>query len=236
VTVAQEEHFVGTRARVIHQRLGRRIPVHDVRDRRVRRRSRDLGDTTATTTREAEATCKEEQCFHFPILSKNRASENPGAVQLNKAGNGIAAIEHLAGQCQTSLTATAIRFVQRSPDATAIVVSGGKKVEYCFMSDTLRDADGLDWIRKGSLLPPNSVTKQLNSDPKNVLDSERMETEGTVQDWFGGDSEAALTEETIGLGDYGKTLTVLTVDELPDAEEIEDEEDLEESWTPRFKR
>ncbi len=157
-------------------------------------------------------------------------------AELRKAGDGIAAIEHLAGECQTSLTATAIRFAQRSPDAAAIVVSSGKQVEYCFMSDTLKEADGLDWIRKGSLLPPNSATKELNADPRNVLDGERMEAEGAIQDWFGGDIDAMLIEETIGLGDYGKTLTVLTVNDLPDAEEIEEEEEMEESWTPRFKR
>lgn len=155
---------------------------------------------------------------------------------LNRAGTGLAAIEHLASLCQTSLTATAIRFAKRSPDAVAIVVSSGKNVEYCFMSGTLKDADGLEWIGKGSLLPPDSITNQLNSDPKNILDGERMETEGSVQDWFGGEIEAALTEETIGLGDYGKTLTVLTIDELPDAEETQDDEELAESWTPRFKR
>jgi len=155
---------------------------------------------------------------------------------LASAGNGIAAVEHLATTCETSLVATAIRFSQRSPDPAAIIVSIGNHVDYCFMSDTLKEADGLEWIRKGSLLPPNSATKELNGDPKKVLDGERLDAEGTVQDWFGGDIEAQLVEETIGLGDYGKTLTILTVEELPDAEEIEDEEELEESWTPRFKR
>lgn len=157
-------------------------------------------------------------------------------AELNKAGDGLAAIEHLAGKCQTSPTATAIRFSQRSPDTAAIVGSRGKKVEYCFMSDALREADGLEWIKKGSLLPLSSATRELNDGPKNVLDGERVEAEGTIQDWFGGDIEGSLTEETIGLGDYGKTLTVLTVDELPNAEENVAEEELEESWTPYFER
>ena len=104
------------------------------------------------------------------------------------------------------------------------------------MSDALREADGLEWIKKGSLLPLSSATRELNDGPKNVLDGERVEAEGTIQDWFGGDIEGSLTEETIGLGDYGKTLTVLTVDELPNAEENVAEEELEESWTPYFER
>lgn len=40
----------------------------------------------------------------------------------------------------------------------------------------------------------------------------------------------------VGLGRYGKTLTVLYDIDVPDADEEEDEESLIESWTPRFKR
>lgn len=153
---------------------------------------------------------------------------------LTEAGEGIKAVEKLADQCVTSLPATAIRYAQRSPDATAIVVSSGKHVEYCFMSDTLREVDGLDWIKRGSFLPADSATRQLNEDANKVLRGERAENESTLRDWFGGTIEANLYEETIGLGSYGKSLTVLTIDELPDPEELEEEEDLKESWTPRF--
>lgn len=43
-------------------------------------------------------------------------------------------------------------------------------------------------------------------------------------------------EAVLGLGRYGKTLTVLHSIKLPDAEDEEDEAALIESWTPRFKR
>ena len=152
------------------------------------------------------------------------------------AGEGIVAVATLADQCMTSLPATAIRYAQRSPDATAIVVSSGKLVEYCFMSDPLREANGLEWIKKGSLLPTESATRQLNGDTDKVLRGERADNESSLQDWFGGTIQAELYEEAIGLGSYGKTLTVLTIVDLPAAEELEDEEELEESWTPRFKR
>jgi hypothetical protein len=38
----------------------------------------------------------------------------------------------------------------------------------------------------------------------------------------------------IGLGSYGKTLTVLYEIALPDQEEREEEESMRDSWTPRF--
>ncbi len=155
---------------------------------------------------------------------------------LNNVGDGMEAIENLAGQCMTSLPATAIRYAQRSPDATAIVVSCGNQVEYCFLSETLRERNGLEWIKKGSLLPIDSATRELNGDAEKVMNGDRANNESTMQDWFGGTIEAELYEEAIGLGSYGKTLTVLSIEELPDAEEVEDEEELEESWTPRFRR
>lgn len=155
---------------------------------------------------------------------------------LDKAGDGLDAVLALSEQCKTSLPATAIRFAQRSPAATAIIVSSGSQIDYCFMSDTLREVDGLDWIRKGTPLPQASATRRLNGDPENIARSERMETDGALQDWFGGRQQADIYEEAIGLGSYGRTLTVLTADDLPDAEELEEESELEESWQPRHRR
>lgn len=155
---------------------------------------------------------------------------------LDKAGDGLDAVLALSEKCKTSLPATAIRFAQRSLAATAIVVSSGSQIDYCFMSDTLREVNGLDWIRKGTPLPQASVTRQLNGDAATIARSARMEADGSLQDWFGGRQQADIYEEAIGLGSYGRTLTILTVNELPDAEELEEEEELEESWTPRFRR
>ena len=155
---------------------------------------------------------------------------------LNRTTNGLDAVVDLSALCETSLTATAIRFAQRSPDATAIIVSEGNKIDYCFMSDTLREHDGIEWIKKGTLLPQTSATKRLNGDASKVEANERADAASEIRDWFGGSLEAEVVEEAIGLGPYGKTLTVLSIEDLPDAEELEDEEELEESWTPRFRR
>ena len=56
-------------------------------------------------------------------------------------------------------------------------------------------------------------------------------------DWFGGDRSLSVTEQVIGLGAYGRTLTVITAPDLDEqTEAIEEEEELIESWTPRFRR
>jgi len=155
---------------------------------------------------------------------------------LRSAGQGLDAVVALSARCKTSLTATAIRLTQRSPDAIAIIVSQGNQVDYCFMSDTLREHDAISWIRKGTFLPDDSATIKLNGDMSMVESNERAGQDSSMPDWFDGSPEAEVYEEAIGLGPYGKTLTVLTIDNLPDAEELEEEEDLEELWTPRFKR
>ena len=154
----------------------------------------------------------------------------------DKAGTGLEAIEKLAGRCLASLTATAIRYAQRTPEAAAIIVSAAHAIDYCFMSDSLRELRGLEWLRKGSSLPRTSVTYRFNSHPANVAHGDRADGHASLQDWFGGDLQAKLYEEVIGLGGYGKTLTILTASDLPDAEEIEEEEELVESWKPKFRR
>ena len=58
--------------------------------------------------------------------------------------------------------------------------------------------------------------------------------------WFGTGPEWQLIEEVVGLGSYGKTLTVLRPiipdEDGVDEEEMEFERDLVESWTPRFHK
>lgn len=155
---------------------------------------------------------------------------------LEKAGEGIEAIKTLKELCGTSLTATAIRYAQRSPVPAAIVVSIGDKVDYCFMSDDLKEYPGLSRIKKGSGVPRISPTYAFNKDSDNVRMARQKTDTIDLNSWFGGEIEGELYEEVIGLGSYGKTLTVLSGSDLPDPEEIDEDEELKESWTPRFKK
>lgn len=155
---------------------------------------------------------------------------------IEKTGEGLEAIKSLASLCGTSLTATAIRYAQRSPEPVAIVVTIGNKVDYCFMSDGLKEYPGLTWIKKGSNVPSGSVAYTFNQNSDNVLQAKEEPGEVDLATWFGGEIEGELYEEVIGLGSYGKTLSVLTGSDLPDPEDIEEEKELVESWTPRFRR
>lgn len=156
---------------------------------------------------------------------------------MRTAGDGLPAIERLAERCRTSLTATGIRYTKCTRDALAVVLSIGARIDYCFMSDALKEVKGLNWIRKGEGLSANTATFAFNRTPERVRRAERDEDTADLQDWFGGDRSLTMTEQVIGLGSYGKTLTVLTALDLDEQiEEIDEDEALAESWIPRFRR
>ena len=155
---------------------------------------------------------------------------------VSRAGEGLPAIESLAELCVTSLTATAIRYTQCTDDAAAVIISIGRRVNYCFMSKALQEIAGNNRIRKGELLPPGTTTSEFNKDAERVKRAERATGASDLQDWIGGRHSVDMTEEVVGLGGYCKTLTVLSAENPPDLEALEGEQELIESWTPRFRR
>ncbi len=158
------------------------------------------------------------------------------SVEMNRVGDGLDAIESLSTACRTSLEATAIRYVQRTDVPAAIILSSGQRIDYCFMSEPLKEVEGLDWIRKGTPVPAGTATERFNADPANVAAAERLDDTTSLMDWFGGEWAVELEEEVKGLGSYGKTLTVLYAPEGFDLEDAEDNANLEQSYVPRFRK
>ena len=159
---------------------------------------------------------------------------------LGRHDPGLAAIESVAGLSKTSLTATAIRYAELTDAAVAIVISTGPTVDFCFISETIKSLPQLSWLRKGTPVPRGTATAQLNASADRVADGERAEADIDIMDWLGGVRSVRATEEVIGLGNYGKTLTVITCPSLQDEsygkDDDEDEEDLTARWTPRSHR
>ena len=153
---------------------------------------------------------------------------------------GLACVESLCKECETSLTATAIRYSFLTSDGIAVLSSTGDTIDWCFMSDGLKQAKGLTWVRKGTPVPAGTITARFNAETSNVAAGLREAGDGRLNDWVGGDSPYRVTEEVVGLGQYGRTLTILTCKNLSlraEADESEDDEDaLVESWTPKFRR
>lgn len=165
--------------------------------------------------------------------------ETPFRKEMVRFDPGLDAIVAVAEKCQTSLTATAIRFAELTDAAVAVVMSSGDKIDYCFLSEAMKSLPKLDWLRKGSPLPSGTATARLAASSARVLTGERVASDVDVRDWLGGTKRASVTEEAIGLGQYGKVLTLLvstTIGPENETEQDREEEDLIESWTPRFRR
>lgn len=160
--------------------------------------------------------------------------------ELRKRNDGLESIEALSDKCITSLTATAIRYSELTRAAAAIIVTTGHHVDYCRLSDSMKSLKGLHWLKKGSIVPAHTQTAILNATPDLIARAERRAAEIDVRTWLGGDRRVNALEEVIGLGDYGRTLTLLTCpgieDEVYGYNDDDDEDRLIESWTPRFHR
>jgi Zn-dependent peptidase ImmA (M78 family) len=147
---------------------------------------------------------------------------------------GLQAIETLSAQCGTSLTSTAIRYAKLSQDQITVVCSKDNRVQFAFMSETLKARPGLTWIKKNSGIPDGTATFTFNRDARNVTQARRITSSATMDAWFDCGGNLEVVEEVVGLGTYGKTLTVLWGESFPELneEEEESEEDDKEDMLP----
>ncbi len=179
----------------------------------------------------------EQEADHFAAALL--MPEGPFKKAIADQDAGLACVEALRKACETSLTATAIRYCALTSDGVAVICTTGDAVDWCFMSDGMKQARGLTFLRKGIGVPPRTVTAQFNAASENVRTGQRDNGERQLSDWMGGDRSYRITEEVVGLGQYGRTLTILTCKALSLRSEVgpddDDEEALIESWTPRFR-
>jgi len=155
---------------------------------------------------------------------------------VRSAGEGFPAIERLAGQCVTSIPATAIRFAEISADAVAVIVSSEGTVDFCCLSPVLQELRGITWMRQGDPVPSESTTARFNRDPQNIANGLKGEGCSTLDEWLEGAPRIEMKEDVVGLGHYGKTLTVLFTDAEVESQDPDEEEDSFDRWQRRDKR
>ena len=180
----------------------------------------------------------EQEADHFAAALL--MPETPFKREVARLDAGLACVDALRVACETSMMATAIRYSALTRDAVAVICSTGPAIDWCFMSDALKQVKGLRWLRKGTPVPRRTITAEFNAKPENVRTGGRAAGDGNLDEWMDGERNHRIVEEVVGLGQYGRTLSVLTCRGLGEhAELIEDEDDEEamiESWTPRFRR
>ena len=139
--------------------------------------------------------------------------------EMRKLDPGFKAIDALAKRCHTSILSTAIRYAQFAEDPVAVIVSTGATIDYCFMSDAVRNLEDITWIKKGTPLPPRCLTRTFNENRTNVSSGAKSGGYASLDDWFDGARQVEMKEDVVGLGGYGRTLTVLFTDGVLDEDD-----------------
>ena len=144
-------------------------------------------------------------------------------------GVDIDHIVALARRYETSKEATARRYVDVQGEPCAIIVSHNGRILRIYRG---KDFPYID-VDSGDPVPRGSLTARINLTQAAVSDSE--ERDGGI--WLSvqeGQRRAPMIYEQVLPQSDGYRMTLLTLAE--DVEDIDEEEDLEESWTPRFRR
>ena len=135
---------------------------------------------------------------------------------------GLNSVQAIAMRCETSLVSAAIRYTQLSPDPVAIIVSYDGTIEFSSVSTPLWDYPGVARRKpqRGDGLVRGTAAYRLTGSPEKVRDvAEDSDTAG-LELWFPKcETGAEVAEESVGLGRYGRVLTVLSAEELPDFED-----------------
>jgi Zn-dependent peptidase ImmA (M78 family) len=151
---------------------------------------------------------------------------------IRTAGEGFLAIETLSRLCMTSVTASAIRFAEFADSPVAVIVSSEGRVAFASLSDAMRES-GFTWPKAGDLVPQSSTTYSFQKDADNITKGRKAEAFAMLDEWFDGAPRVEVKEDVVGLGDYGKTLTVLFTSEALESDEDESEED---GYIPSWRR
>jgi Zn-dependent peptidase ImmA (M78 family) len=163
----------------------------------------------------------------------------PFVAEMAKHDDGIGLVIALAELCQTSLTSTAVSYARHTRSAVAVIQARDGIVEFCTVSDAMK-TEPLGWLRRGDYVPDGSVTQSFARIGENVAGARTASGNTILSAWFRKAKGRSASEEVIGLGRFGRTLTILHCPGLSLAadghhdEESEDEA-LLESWTLRFR-
>jgi hypothetical protein len=122
------------------------------------------------------------------------------------------------------------RYTELCDDVCAVIFSRRGAVRYFLRSRTCPFLD----IAKGASLPPGSLSARARSQPGHL--SEWTETAPEI--WFGATRRLfgkVIYEQFFEQQD-GYRLTMLTIDDVPDEDELDEDQELEEGWAVRFRR
>lgn len=158
-----------------------------------------------------------------------------GRTMVDASRPGVAAVRELAQAFDTSLPCAAVRFAALCGEPVIVVLSDGLTIEWIARSESF---DTAPWIRfrkvKGEWAPPGCATRRLAERRGDVLAGAERSGAGYLSEWFeGAPAHLEVAEEAVGLGSYGRVLTLLSCPDLPEPDELYTdggEEDEPQDW------
>ena len=144
---------------------------------------------------------------------------------INARQDGMAAVINLAENCKTSLTAAALRYAEIGDLPIGVVQCFSGKVEFCASYPLQKHVAWARALPRNHKVPMESATRRMSEDQQAILSCGEDNDACDSSDWFpGADSSVGLVEEVIGLGKFGRTLTILTLDsDIVDDDEHEED-------------
>lgn len=158
---------------------------------------------------------------------------------------GLESIRYLADRFGASLPCAAVRYAQLSAAPVAVVLARGDSIEWVSASREVQAADFFRYnATRTATVPRGSATRRLTSAPEAVLACEQDSSTDLLRDWFPRAPRDVMVEvDALGLGSYGRVLTLLICSDLPDADEVYlheqrgDEHDVrEQDWRSAMRR
>lgn len=152
---------------------------------------------------------------------------------VNKGPKGLSVVHKISESCQSSLLASAIRYSEVTKECIVVIVSHQGVVEFMTASEPFRSSS-LEWLKRGDILPRELSSSRLGRDHDWVQSGEIAEEGSFLDQWFPRAHHLEVEEDVIGLGSYGRVLTILFMDWSPD-EEAEENDSDDDNYIDRWK-
>jgi len=148
---------------------------------------------------------------------------------------GFSVIKSISKECESSLLAAAIRYTAVAKDCVAVVVSHEGVIEFMTASDSFRRIPSVadNWLRRDSILPQQVPSAKLGFNYSWITQCEVIEEGCQLCDWFSGAPTLDVEEDIIGLGSYGRLLTVLIAHW--DEEDMDEDDESGDSYIDRWQ-
>jgi len=152
----------------------------------------------------------EAQADHFAACLLMPRDEFVAAAREQECG--LSAVSALQSRFEVSLTAASIRYAALTEYAVAAILSDGASILSCNLSEELAAVPGVRHLRRASAIANQTATRRCVRSAGGHIATIRAEDCVNLRCWFDDAPDVDAYEQVVGLGGYGRVLTILSVD------------------------